>query len=359
MDNKESSKSWFCTLNNPENSYSGEPQEIAEKVLEDWIQDKPSRTGAVAYCISAVGLKHLHMVLEDSNKARFSALKKAYPKAHLAPTKGTKEQAEDYINKRGKYEEKGEEVIYIARFGEIKGCQGARKDFDILESMIEEGYRPEQIMRENMGFRRYEKYIRDAYYDKRKRETPFLRQIECIWHVGETGSGKSYTVKQLVDAGLQDDIYLMTDYDSGGLDRYNGEDILFMDEYRGQLRYTTLLMMLQGYMQQFHSRYTNVYGLWTKVHITSVMPPELVYQKMVSEHQDIDSIKQLLRRINKIAYHWKNVEGYHVYEIPMNEYIDYGILKERALRKYKEFQPVNQLELPFGGVENDIKADAG
>jgi hypothetical protein len=351
MDSKDSSKSWFCVLNNPEEAYTGEPQVIAEKVLEDWIQDKPTRTGAVAYCISADGLRHLHMVLEDSNKARFSALKNTYPRAHLEPTKGTKEQAEDYINKRGKYEEKGEQVLYIAKFGEIKGCQGARKDFDILEDMIEKGYRPEQIMRENMSYRRYEKYIRDAYYDKRKRETPFLRPIDCTWHVGCSGSGKSYTVKQMVDSGLQDDIYLLTDYDMGGLDRYNGEDILFMDEYRGQIKYSTLLMMLQGYMQQFHARYTNFYGLWTKVHITSVMPPEMVYQKMVNDYQDIDTLKQLLRRINRIVYHWKDKTGYHKYEMPMDEYIDYDNLRQRSLKECSDFISVpEQLEIPFGGV---------
>jgi hypothetical protein len=351
MDAKESARSWFCVLNNPEETYTGLPQDIAESVLDEWIRDKPSRSGAVAYCISANGTRHLHMVLEDSSKARFSALKNTYPRAHLEPTKGTKEQAEDYINKRGKYEEKGEQVLYIAKFGEIKGCQGARKDFDILEDMIEKGYRPEQIMRENMSYRRYEKYIRDAYYDKRKRETPFLRPIDCTWHVGCSGSGKSYTVKQMVDSGLQDDIYLLTDYDMGGLDRYNGEDILFMDEYRGQIKYSTLLMMLQGYMQQFHARYTNFYGLWTKVHITSVMPPEMVYQKMVNDYQDIDTLKQLLRRINRIVYHWKDETGYHKYEMLMDEYIDYDNLKERALKECSDFIAVTeQLEIPFGGV---------
>ena len=36
---------------------------------------------------------------------------------------GNKQQAEDYIQKLGKFEEKGEQVIYIARYGEIKGKQ--------------------------------------------------------------------------------------------------------------------------------------------------------------------------------------------------------------------------------------------
>ena len=88
MESKASSKSWFCVFNNPQEVYSGEPEVIAEQVLEEWVKDHPTRTGAVAYCVSADGLHHLHMVLEDTNKARFSALKKAYPKAHLEPTMG-------------------------------------------------------------------------------------------------------------------------------------------------------------------------------------------------------------------------------------------------------------------------------
>ena len=101
------SRSWFCVWDNPQNYYVGmEPQEMAEAALDTWISAKPTRSGAVAYCISARGLIHFHMVLEDDSKPRFSALKKLYPHAHLEPTIGNKEQAEDYINKRGKDEEK-------------------------------------------------------------------------------------------------------------------------------------------------------------------------------------------------------------------------------------------------------------
>lgn len=157
MESKASSKSWFCVFNNPQEVYSGEPDVIAEQVLEEWVKDHPTRTGAVAYCVSADGLHHLHMVLEDTNKARFSALKKAYPKAHLEPTMGNKQQAEDYIQKRGKYQEKGEKVLYIARYGTIKGNQGARRDFDIIEQLIEEGMTPNQIMEQSFAYRRYEK----------------------------------------------------------------------------------------------------------------------------------------------------------------------------------------------------------
>ena len=99
------SKSWFCVFNNPvEHGFSGEPQEIIEQIRDTWMKDNPQRTCAVIYCISAEGLHHCHAVFEDTKTLRFSAIKKLFPSMHIEPTKGTKEQAEDYINKRGKWE---------------------------------------------------------------------------------------------------------------------------------------------------------------------------------------------------------------------------------------------------------------
>ena len=89
--------SWFAMLANPaDHGYTGTPQEICERLRDEWIQDSTTRTGAWACCISAEGLHHVHMVLEDAVAMRFSAIKKSYAiGAHLEATKGTKKQAED------------------------------------------------------------------------------------------------------------------------------------------------------------------------------------------------------------------------------------------------------------------------
>lgn len=332
MDGKEKSRSWFCVWNNPQNEFPDfEPHEISETVLDIWVNEKPTRSGAVAYCISSEGLIHLHMVLEDSNQARFSALKSLYPKAHLEPTKGTKEQAEDYINKRGKFVEKGEQVLYIARHGEIKGAQGRRKDLEVIQDWIEQGKSPREIMSQDIRYRMYEKIIRDAYFDKILSETPVVRDIKVFWHTGPPGSGKTYTYVKYCDQFGQDNVYLLTDYDSGGLDLYFGQKYLFLDEFRGQIKFSTLLGMLQGYKQQFHARYTNIWALWSEVHITSISAPEDVYKNMVTDNRDIDVIEQLYRRINVIVYHWKDGNGYHEFEMPMSEYKGREDLVSRAL----------------------------
>lgn len=333
MEDKERSKSWFCVWNNPQLVYENlEPHVMAEQALTTWVENHPTRSGAIAYCISEAGLIHFHMVLEDSNKSSFGTIKKLFPKAHIEPTKGTKEQAEAYIHKKGKWEEKGEQVIYIAQHGEIKGNQGSRRDLDIIEEYIEQGMTPRQIMALQLGFRRYEKMIKEHYYEKRNRETPFLRDINVIWHVGESGSGKSYTAKILSETVGEDGFYFVTDYDGGGLDRYNGEPILFLDEFRGQIKYSTLLSMLHGYKVQVHCRYTNCISLWNEVHITSVLPPERVYSNMVYENKDLDTLQQLKRRITTIIYHWKDKKGqYKQFALPFENYVDYETLKNCAL----------------------------
>lgn len=339
MIDKDKCRSWFCVWNNPQEAYPNlEPSEIAESVLELWVHEHPTRSGAVAYCISEKGLIHLHMVLEDSNQSRFSALKKIFPSAHLEPTKGNKEQAEDYIHKRGKFSEKGEQVLYIAKYGVIKGAQGQRKDLEVIQDMIDKGSTPNQIMSLNIAYRRYDKLIKDAYFEKRNQETPFLREITVIWHVGRSGSGKTYSIVDLVNQHGEDFVYLVSDYQTGGLDKYNGEPILFLDEFRGQIPYSTLLSMLQGYKQQFHARYTNISGLWNEVHISSVLPPDKVYEKMVQENQLLDSQAQLFRRISYVVYHWKDNSGFHSFQLPMSEYVNYEDLENKALGRYN-FQP--------------------
>lgn len=330
----ETSKSWFCVFNNPEeHGYIGEQQEICDKLMNEWIEENPTKKScAIMYCVSADGLKHVHMVLEDTKTMRFSMIKKSYAVGmHFEPTKGTKEQAEDYINKRGKWEEKGEIVVCSARHGEIKGNQGARRDFDKIEELINMGNTPNQIFEQDFSFRRYEKMIREAYYYNRIKNTKNKREINVVWHIGKSGTGKSFCQLQLMQKYGDDGVYLMTDYDGGGLDKYNGEPVLFMDEFRGQIKYNQLLIMLDGYKSQIHARYTNVYALWNEVHITSVLPPETVYNAMVEYNRIDDGIEQLNRRISSIVYHWKNEKGqYKQFALSMKEYKNYNQLKQLA-----------------------------
>ena len=84
--------------------------------------------------------------------------------------------------------------------------------------------------------------------------------------------------------------------------------------------------------QQQHARYSNVYALWTSVYICSIYPPEKVYTFMVEDSErNTDSIKQLLRRLNTIVYHYKDINGnYKTYSMPANEYTNAFDMINRA-----------------------------
>lgn len=339
----EISKSWFAVLNNPaDHGYPGPPEEVCQKLRDEWTEGSNTRAGAWAYCISAEGLHHVHMVLEDRISMRFSKIKKTYAAGmHFEATRGNKEQAEDYINKRGKFEEKGERVLFICRAGEIQAAQGKRSDLEEIAAMLEAGHTPSEIMEADFSYRRYERMIRSAYFDKRKKETPLKREVKVHYLVGESGSGKSYTYVTLCEEHGEEAVYLFSDYEGGGFDAYQGQAILFIDEMKGQFLFGFLLQILDGYKIQVHARFANIWALWTDVFITSVFPPEELYQKMVEESaRGRDKQQQLLRRITDITYCFTDAAGeYQRYTIPMAQYVDYEELKAAAMEHMETAAP--------------------
>ena len=136
-------RSWFAVFNNPDqHGYPGEPEEVCQRLKEEWCTS-PTRSGAWMYCVSADGLRHVHMVLEDVMTMRFSKIKSSYAcGAHFEVTKGIKKQAEDYINKVGAWEEKGEVILAKVVGGEIRGTQGKRSDLAEIEDLLLAGNTP-------------------------------------------------------------------------------------------------------------------------------------------------------------------------------------------------------------------------
>ena len=344
---KEASRSWFCVLNNPAKLFGEDtqPLDMVDKAISLWIKDKPQRTCVVNYEIGESGTPHMHMVLEDPAKSRFSAVQKLFPSIHIERTRGNKEQAEDYINKRGRFAEKEHTVIVPAVYhGSIKAEKGTRNDLYIIEDLIEQGKRPSEITSLSIRYMRQESLIRKCYFQKRYDETPVHRQVTVYWHVGDSGTGKSYSQVKLMEEHPHD-VYLFNDYDGGGFDMYEGEPILFMDEFKGGIRFQQLLNLLDVYRVQLHYRYSNSYALWNEVHISSIFPPDEAYKFMVDKDNEMkDPVIQLLRRINTIIYHYKQNNEYKIYSIPVDKYKDYSQLRDEALYHdfvHTDFSPFN------------------
>lgn len=336
--NDTKSRSWFCVWNNPQNHIDEtEPEKIIYKIIEIWTENHPTRTCAINYEIGDNGTPHCHMVLEDSNQVRFSTITNMFSGIHVEETKGNKAQAEDYIYKREPFSEKKHTLVHPPVFyGEIKAHQGARNDLYIIQELLEQGKTPNQILDENFLYRKHETMIRKHFFRLREKSTPPHRKITVYWHVGESGSGKSFFYTELCEKYGRDNIFLLTDYDGGGFDTYCAEKYLFMDEFKGNMKFQTLLNILDNYPTQLHCRYANALSLWDEVHITSVYPPEEIYKVIVDKHlQSIDSYKQLKRRIDNIIFHYKENDVYKSYQLPMKEYVDYDQLIKIAISSEK------------------------
>lgn len=61
---------------------------------------------------------------------------------------------------------------------------------------------------------------------------------------------------------------------------------------------------------------------------------------MVRDNLDLDTMKQLFRRINFVIYHFIDEDGkYREFQQPMKEYSDYETLKELAENSLVEVLP--------------------
>lgn len=332
------SRKYQLTLNNPQDK--GLDHEAIKKILEQL-------TALEYYCMAdEIGLEtqtpHTHVFVLLRNGTRFSRIKRLFPDAHIESARGTVQENRDYVAKSGKWADdpKGDTSV-PGTFDESgpppeEPGQGFRSDFDEIAALLDDGKTPSEIMMSNFAYRRYRQMIREAYFDKRRLETPPDREVKIHYLVGDSGSGKTYTYVNLCEEHGEDNVYFLTDYDGGGFDNYQAEPILFMDEYKANFRYGQFLILTDKYKSQIHARYANIYALWTDVYITSIYPPEELYRRMVEENiRGIDTQIQLLRRITDITYCYKDPAGeYQRYTIPMSEYVDYEELKAAALEKY-------------------------
>lgn len=364
---KTKGRSWMVTVQEQNMINAGltkeqylEPEFIADYFIGLWVNSGTDRTAGIVVCKSAKGLYHCHMACYG-NTTTLKKVSDVLMQSHVEPQFGGKEQLKAYLLKEGKYAEKGEIVLYAKDIDVIQDNQGRRSDLEEIEEMLIKGMTPQQILSTHFYFYKYEKLILHAYTDQRIREAPVMQDIFCEWHVGASGSGKTYTYKQLCDEYGADNIYVLTDYDnnaSGGLDGYmkiGCPKILFMDEFKGfGISYQKLLSMLTGYCRmQTHSRYSNTYNLWETVIITSVYPPEAVYQNMVSQEiRNIDTYEQLMRRISKIVYHYKENGEYKTFSIDSKDYVDYETLKDMASGKvsvdgFRNMTEEEQMNLKF------------
>ncbi|MBQ3160800.1 MAG: hypothetical protein IJC04_01585 [Oscillospiraceae bacterium] len=324
-------------MNLTEEQYK-DPKVLADILIDLWSNSGKNRKAGVSVCLSADGCYHAHIAAYSGNTTTLKAVADIFGQAHTEPQLSGKDTLKAYLEKEGKFAEKSEHVLYKTGLEVIEDSQGKRTDLEEIEELLHNGYTPKEIFEEAFKYRRYDKMIMAEYHQKRASETPLIKEMWTEFHWGDSGSGKTYTYIKLCNELGADNVYYCNDYHSNGyslFDSYgeNPVSVVVLDEFRGDIPYTMMLGILDCYSRvQLHCRYRNTYALWNKVYVMSILPPEEVYYNMVDfSRRRQDTFTQLKRRINKIVYHYKDVNGeYKTFEMLPDEYQNGSDMKKQA-----------------------------
>ena len=328
---------------------------IAETLTNIWEYSGKGRKIAGTICRSAKDLFHVHVTPYNENPTTLRSVSKVLGKSHIEPIlASSKKQIEDYLLKRPPWDEKGEKVLF--QFGLeklLEPQQGKRTDLENVEMMLNNGATPEAIFRENIRYRRFEKMIINAFTDKRIAEAPLVKKMKTEWHWGGGRTGKSYEYIKLCNKYGRENIYFLTDFLNGGMDKYMEQGaprILFIDDVKPEdLRYRQLLMLTDRYSSgQTHSRFSNAINLWDTVIVTSVYSIEAYYAQVVpEERRKVDSFDQLKGRFTTIVYHYKdNNDDYKSFSMSAEEYFTAEDMKKKALKEQYANDGVKDIPKP-------------
>lgn len=114
-------KSFMATLIRPEeHGYTGTPDAVCDKLCNEWTEGHDSRSGVWAYCLSAEGVPHVHMVVQEMRAMRLSKLVESYAiGSHFEVVKSGYMAAEKYILKLEEQEEGAEKVLCVKVHGAV------------------------------------------------------------------------------------------------------------------------------------------------------------------------------------------------------------------------------------------------
>lgn len=202
----------------------------------------------------------------------------------VAPMLGNFRQNEKYCSKEGTYTKLGDEPQ-----------QGARGDIVENKNAILEGtITPDDIMLlDPSHYHMYSRTYNDiyAYYMSQQFRTEMTKGI---WYWGETGTGKSHTAFQ----GYHPKKCYNKDLNVKWWDNYKQQEICILNEFRGQLKFSELLSLVDKWAKDVPIRNKPSIPFTSKVVIiTSSKHPKDVYENALD---DVESFAQFERRFEII-----------------------------------------------------------
>jgi hypothetical protein len=212
------------------------------------------------------GTPHLQGYVEFDHAKTFSACKKCIGnKCHIENRRGSSKQASDYCKKDGEFYE----------FGELSS-QGARADLLELKSNIMSGSMTvdDVVLDDPVKYHQYGRTL-NKIEDLRLRKLFRNFTTKGIWLYGPTGVGKSHHAFE----GYTPKTHYSYPYDNGWWDGYCCQNVTIINEFRGEIKYSKMLDMVDKYPFMVKRRNREPLPFMSKIVIvTSSLPPECVYE---------------------------------------------------------------------------------
>lgn len=191
----------------------------------------------------------------------------------------------------------------------LKSSQrGKRTDLDAIKEAIDNGASFTELMldpelgKSVCGKRQW---VKDLIAATRSGKWQFSRRginpedsglLSVDWIYGGTGKGKTTRIENFF--GFKDVFYIREYNPSFPFEGYEGQKILVLDEFKGQLLFKQLLNTCYGSPQLLNVKGSSIWAGWEKVVIISSEAPDKLYSKKQLEDGD-GSIMQLFRRLQR------------------------------------------------------------
>lgn len=196
----------------------------------------------------------------------------------------------DKYEKDGKIKERNPD---FKEFG-VAPAQGKRCDLDCIKDEILNGKKVDDIVMERpMMYHQYGRTLdRIEEIVLRKKWRKWM--TTCDWYWGKTGVGKSCKAFE----NYNPETHYPFEFNDGGFwNGYTGQEIVIINEFRGEINYNELLELIDMHPKNVKIKGKSTVPFLAKhIIITSPLPPWEVY----SYQQGLDSLDQLTRRINVI-----------------------------------------------------------
>lgn len=212
-----------------------------------------------------------------------------YMACHTEPMGGSLAENDAYCSK----------VSVLKEYGN-RPAQGARGDLkQVVDDIAKGEYSADSMAISDPVF--YHMYGRtlskaeDVALRKRFR----TEMTKGIWYYGETGTGKSHSAFD----GFDPETHYTKPLEDGWWDGYTGQGTLILNDYRGQLKYSEMLTLVDKWPHSVRRRNREpVPFLAHLVVVTSSLPPWEVYHGVAGN----ESLDQLYRRFDVVKVSGKD-----------------------------------------------------